>query len=316
MATSNVKEPWIKTGGNIVEWHYSTEHKYIEKEKIVRELGRWNTLLVNLHAAEFLNLVYYKLIQLPFFSFNTKRKKNTIHKTLRKVNKLKNCSNNINKIFNKNKIIKRTFPQDLIKKINLSKHFLLTAFQKSTLNEIVNSDKNKFILIVYSNIYIFDLTNIDLTKFMLKVGSASKLHGKLKFCIDFAVINHFIYIDVAKINIAVELLKLAFMRNSKKGQHRLFLHYIKVVQSEYKLNIKRNKFTKLDWKGKFKNDKIIICVNGKFSATGRTQSIKIQPYRIPLHTLLAICDYSEGFVNTKAGTFSIKIWRYFENKNT
>ena len=172
MATSNIKEPWIKIGGNIVEWHHSIENKYIEKEKVIRELGRWNILLVNLHAAEFLNLVYYKLVQIPFFSFNTKRKKNKIHKTLRKIKKLKNCSNNINKIFNKNRIIKRTFPQDLIKKINLSKYFLLTVFQKATLNEIVNSEKNKVIVIVYSNIYTFDLTTIDLTKFMLKVGSA------------------------------------------------------------------------------------------------------------------------------------------------
>lgn len=104
------------------------------------------------------------------------------------------------------------------------------------------------------------------------------------------------------------VIQLAFMRNSKKGQQRFFLVYIQKLLSLLPTYIK-----KIDpaFKKEFFNTNLqcVITVSGKFSVTGRTQKFVIQPKKLPLHTLTSVYDYVNGFVNTKAGTFSIRAWR-------
>ena len=46
---------------------------------------------------------------------------------------------------------------------------------------------------------------------------------------------------------------------------------------------------------------------GKLGGIGRTKTYFIRPIKLPLHTINAVINYSEKIVNTKAGTFSIKI---------
>jgi len=102
----------------------------------------------------------------------------------------------------------------------------------------------------------------------------------------------------------LELIKVAFIRNSRKGQQRSFLNYISKlfsVMPSYKQRAKtkvKSYLFDFNW---------VVSVSGKFAVTGRTQKFKIQPKKLPLHTLSDVYDYVEGFVNTKAGTFSIRV---------
>jgi ribosomal protein S3 len=41
---------------------------------------------------------------------------------------------------------------------------------------------------------------------------------------------------------------------------------------------------------------------------GRTKVYNVFSIKMPLHTINNSIDYSETIANTKAGTFSIKVW--------
>lgn len=102
------------------------------------------------------------------------------------------------------------------------------------------------------------------------------------------------------------VIQLAFMRNSKKGQQRSFLVYLQKLLSLLPTYVKKVDPT---FKKEFLNANLqcVIVVSGKFSVTGRTKKFVIQPKKLPLHTLNSVYDYANGFVNTKAGTFSIRV---------
>lgn len=108
------------------------------------------------------------------------------------------------------------------------------------------------------------------------------------------------------LNSLFHVIRLAFIRNSKKGQQRFFLIFIQKLLGM--LPTYSNKVYPEIEKSQFKmNLQCVIVVSGKFAVTGRTQKFTIQPKKLPLHTLSHVYDYTNGFVNTKAGTFSIRL---------
>lgn len=113
--------------------------------------------------------------------------------------------------------------------------------------------------------------------------------------------------EIATVKVLVEGISLALARNSKKGSQRSLLKYLEKLPALIRFFAHKDK-NRVTLAHSFNNEKfLVIVVQGKFAVTGRTQVLRIQPKQLPLHTLSTIFDYSEGFSNTKAGTFSIKV---------
>lgn len=307
MSTSNIKSPVAPRMGSINELVDSPVF-IIFKNTINCELEQCDAQIASfVEGDDGLGINYYKWIQLPFLPYNRRKLKkqrlsNFIQgKPMNKIAKL----NQLRQYKTYKRVIKAGYMVKVKKRYNKNKNYIIPI---SIQNNI--KDKIKPILqdykIGFRSIYWFaNLQKIQILDPFDFLNNAVTLRGwsNYKFFMDAIIVADLVSYNLADTQLLVDLIKLAFIRNSKKGQHRGFLIYLQKLAgllAMYKFKqAGRRQIT--DW---------AIIVQGKFAVTGRTQKYTIQPKKYPLHTLTYIYDYANSFVNTKAGTFSIRIWRF------
>ena len=158
-----------------------------------------------------------------------------------------------------------------------------------------------FINVFNQTHFMGELANVVDPIFLFSINPILRPWSTFKFNLDAIVVFSLISLNFASSSLLVELIQMAFTRNSRKGQQRRYLQYLQ------KLMVVLQRDTNSDYIHRSKKEFYVIEVRGKFAVTGRTQKFLIQPYKLPLHTLVTIFDYAEGAVNTKAGTFSIRV---------
>jgi hypothetical protein len=307
MSTSNIKSPVAPRMGSINELVDSPVF-IIFKNTINCELEQCDAQIASFVGGDDgLGINYYKWIQLPFLPYNRRKLKkqrllNFIQgKPMNKIEKL----NQLRQYKTYKRVIKAGYMVKVKKRYNKNKNYIIPISIQNTIK-----DKVKPILqdykIGFRSIYWFaDLQKIKILDPFDFLNNAVTLRGwsNYKFFMDAIIVADLVSYNLADTQLLVDLIKLAFIRNSKKGQHRGFLVYLQKLAgllAMYKFKqAGRRQIT--DW---------AIIVQGKFAVTGRTQKYTIQPKKYPLHTLTYIYDYANSFVNTKAGTFSIRIWRF------
>lgn len=307
MSTSNIKSPVVPRMGSINELVDSSVF-IIFKNTINCELEQCDAQIASFVGGDDgLGINYYKWIQLPFLPYNRRKLKkqrllNFIQgKPMNKIEKL----NQLRQYKTYKRVIKAGYMVKVKKRYNKNKNYIIPISIQNTIK-----DKVKPILqdykIGFRSIYWFaDLQKIKILDPFDFLNNAVTLRGwsNYKFFMDAIIVADLVSYNLADTQLLVDLIKLAFIRNSKKGQHRGFLVYLQKLAgllAMYKFKqAGRRQIT--DW---------AIIVQGKFAVTGRTQKYTIQPKKYPLHTLTYIYDYANSFVNTKAGTFSIRIWRF------
>ena len=256
---------------------------------------------------EGLSVNYYKWIQLPFLPYNRRKLKKRLFTNCIKGKSIANTEklNRLRKYCVYKRVIKTGYMVKVRKRYDNTKNYTLPISVQNVIK-----DKTKAILqgykIGFCSVYWF--ANLQKIKILdpfdfLNNVALLRSWNNYKFFMDAIIVADLVSYNLADTQLLVDLIKLAFVRNSKKGQHRGFLVYLQKLAgllAVYKFKqTGRRQIT--DW---------AIIVQGKFSVTGRTQKYVIQPKKYPLHTLTNIYDYANSFVNTKAGTFSIRVWRF------
>lgn len=307
MSTSNIKSPVAPRMGSINELVDSPVF-IIFKNTINCELEQCDAQIASFVGGDDgLGVNYYKWIQLPFLPYNRRKLKKQMlsnfiqGKPINNIEKL----NQLRKYKTYKRVIKAGYMAKVKKRYDRNKNYIIPISIQNTIK-----DKVKPILqdykIGFRSIYWFanlqKIKILDLFDFLNKTV-VLRSWSNYKFFMDAIIIADLVSYNLADTQLLVNLIKLAFIRNSKKGQHRGFLVYLQKLAgllAMYKFKqAGRRQIT--DW---------AIIVQGKFAVTGRTQKYTIQPKKYPLHTLTYIYDYANSFVNTKAGTFSIRIWRF------
>lgn len=307
MSTSNVKSPIVPRMGSINEIIDSPVF-IIFKNIINCELEQCDSQIASfVRGDDGLGVNYYKWLQAPFLPYNRRKLKKRLFtnfvtgKPMTSVETL----NHLRKYRAYKRVIKAGYMVKVRKRYDSTKNYVLPVSVQNTIK-----DKVKPILQDYKIGFrsIYWCANLQKIKILdpfdfLRKASLLRSWSNYKFFMDAILVADLVSYNLADTQLLVDLIKLAFIRNSKKGQHRGFLVYLQKlagVLAMYKFKqIGRRQIT--DW---------AIIVQGKFSVTGRTQKYTIQPKKYPLHTLTNIYDYANSFVNTKAGTFSIRVWRF------
>lgn len=307
MSTSNIKSPIVPRMGSINELVDSPVF-ILFKNIISCELEQCDAQIASLVGGDDgLGVNYYKWIQLPFLSYNRRKlKKQRISNFIQRkpINRIESL-NKLRKYKVYKRIVKAGYIVKIKKRYDRSKNYTLPISVQDTIKDKVKPILQDYKIGFWSIYWLANLQKIKILDPFNFLNTAITLRswGSYKFFTDAIIVADLVSCNLADTQLFVHLIKLAFIRNSKKGQHRGFLVYLQKLAgllAMYKFKqTGRRQIT--DW---------AIIVQGKFAVTGRTQKYTIQPKKYPLHTLTYIYDYANSFVNTKAGTFSIRIWRF------
>jgi len=162
--------------------------------------------------------------------------------------------------------------------------------------------------ITYRNVWnLGGKDEVDLFEFYRKNPQLNFVIRSVHFLSDSIIISNFVSLGVWSIDLLGQLIVKIITRSSKKGALVRALKTVAKVPTllEKDLVIKRGREIDddtRDWLW-------VIKIAGKLNPTGRTKTYWIRPARFPLHTQSVDYQHFMSHVNTKAGTYSVKIWK-------
>lgn len=306
MSTSNVKSPIINRVGFILDWKNQNAEILRVKNLLSCELNNLNLVLVSIiTSGDFVTVTYYKWLQSRFLLSSVKQAYRQHFKHLI------TSTPKFEPWFQKHLCSTRRFNNGYIQRLKgscqVSRYFFLPSATEQIMRDelsFVYPGKEIIFINVFNHAHFMgELANVADPIFLFSSNPILRPWSTFKFNLDAIVVFSLISLNFASSSLLVELIHMAFTRNSRKGQQRRYLQYLQ------KLMVVLQQDKGSGYIHQSKKEFYVIEVRGKFAVTGRTQKFLIQPHKLPLHTLVTIFDYAEGAVNTKAGTFSIRVWR-------
>lgn len=326
MSTSNIKSPVAIRQGFTSDWIENSN------EEEIKGVLNWELAKLNLSIASYglsnttIDVGYYKWIQRAFITKRRRKGKLVIkqsrkfgikkkvrpykYKVIRRnrrqrkfkwlYNRLKGKEKRLKRFQKRVPFLKKNYEKSKNYKIPLS---VRTRITQKLWNIGVKED------ITYRNIWnlMGGKDEVDLFEFYRKNPQLNFVVRSVHFLSDSVIISNFVSLGVWSIDLLGQLIVKMITRSSKKGALvRALKTVAKVpVLLEKDLIIKRGRELDddtRDWLW-------IIKITGKLNPTGRTKVYWIRPTRFPLHTQNIDYQHFMSHVNTKAGTYSVKVWK-------
>lgn len=306
MSTSNVKSPIINRTGFILDWKNRDAEILCVKNLLSCELNNLNLILVLITTSgDSITVTYYKWLQSRFLLSSVKQAYRQHFKRL--ITVLPKYEIWLQKYLRWARRFNNTYINRLKRSCQISRYFYLPIateqIMRDKLSSLYPGKEIKFTNVFLQAHFMGELEKIVDPIFYFSMNPVLRPWSTFKFNLDAIVVFNLIHLNLASSSLLVELINMAFTRNSRKGQQRRYLQYLQKLVTTLKQH------SHLLSLHSPKKEFYVIEVRGKFAVTGRTQKFLIQPNKLPLHTLVSIFDYAEGTINTKAGTFSIRVWR-------
>lgn len=307
MSTSNIKTPITIRQGFVLPWHDSgnVSNLVLKNDILKWELSKLGIVLIfGLNVGGTLVLYYYKWLQLPFKTKARLRYINTLKNSVIKSDALSKVGLFGNK--NKRKQFKQNRGMPLINRALLKRsvYQIPNSVQTYLINYIVGSfniTKISFMNIYGSNVSTgFALLNIQ--KFIQETPLIKSNIRSIYNIVDMIAIYDLLSLQISDGKLLAFVIGQVLERSTRKG---LFIRSLRLLSKLPSL-IKQFEIKRKD--GVIRSWNWVIKVTGKLGGMGRTKTYFIRPIKLPLHTINTAINYSEKAVNTKAGTFSIKVW--------
>lgn len=307
MSTSNIKSPIVIRQGYVLPWR--SENILLEStNSFLRwELEKINTTLVScVEKDNILIICYYKWFQVRYSSKVLQKFRSELKNKVEVFKQFGSADSKFLKIrLRASKVFKKTF---LIENFINSQRFyqIPVSTQIILMRYIWEKGNTKLTEVRFVNIfkqagYVGRLINVkDL------IYETPAIKGNLKsiyHMLDMVVLVDLVSLKICTGKMLGILIGKILERSSRKG---LFVKSLRILSKLPRIiglyEIKRslvNQERSWNW---------VVRITGKISGMGRTKSYSVFSKKLPLHTITANIDYSETVVNTKAGTFSIKVW--------
>ena len=306
MSTSNIKSPSVIRQGYANSW---------ENHGLVPEFGiqflKWELNKQNVTPVRYLSeggvliVFYYKWTQLPFKSKVSKRLSEFIKQ------KIKNTpfweQNDLVSARINSKPIKGNKRLSLIDSaIKSQKDYQIPLIMQTLLLQSLVS-VNSVALKDVRFINIFEQAEfanrlLDVKRFASETPLVKSNLKSIYHVLDMILIVDLFSLKICNGELVGTLIGKILGRSSKKG---LFIRSLRVL---LKLPALIRKFEIKERVSNSRNWRWNIRITGKISGMGRTKVYSIFSEKMPLHTISNSINYCETIINTKAGSFSIKIW--------
>lgn len=310
MATSNTKSPIVIRQGVVVPWRNNVEIGNTGVNSLVLqwELSNLNIVPISYtYSGGKLQIYFYKWTQLPF------RSKVSLRQIISIKNGVKNSSTLLRlRSDGRRKGVQKLFMQrrnrSLVEKMLLNQYTysIPLSIQNAIAERVKYLGSGNFNQMYFFNIFSaanqlkfcpLEARNLIQESPLLKGNVRSIYH-----IVDMILIYDLLSLRICSGEVLGQLIGLILGRSTRKG---LFIRSLRLLaklptiirqfEIKNKINVDR------DWEW-------IVKVSGKLGGMGRTKVFFIRPIKLPLHTISKVIKYNEVAVNTKAGTFSIKIW--------
>lgn len=236
MSTSNVKTPIIPRLGFLSDWGNKNTDE-LQKEFLKCELERYGLLLINYNdQIDIAQVVYYKWLQTPFVPYKQRRIKKNRRMNVKINQKFTNINKQVSTINNykASNILKRKYSFfDRIKYLySLSQEYRIPSSVQLNIKNAIGMNEFQILnwLNVYQSVKEQELKSINVINFSFYAQQLNSWKN-FKYFLDAIAICNFIQLNIATTNALFNVIKLAFIRNSKKGQQRSFLIYIQKLMT-------------------------------------------------------------------------------------
>jgi hypothetical protein len=126
----------------------------------------------------------------------------------------------------------------------------------------------------------------------------------LKYSIDALLLHMLVLTNHAHSIILSYLIAQMLARNSPKKKQRAVVYNLRKLQSAVSSNLKRRADSHLSLA------LLVIKITGKLAGSLRTRNFFMRPRTLPLHTIAHPVEASVAMVNTKYGTFTVRVWKW------